>query len=270
MKEKIWSFLEPASAPPFVVEMVGISYCDGTYRQSRHGLPLCVAEYVEKGTGTVIVDGKTYTASAGDVYIIPPGSRHTYYSDADDPWVKWFINAHGRVITPLLEAYGLTGQAVFPACPVAESFHELIRLAAAELPAEEMMKRCCLTFHEILMGVSASRQQADPLPEDAVALKNRIDADMSRVLSIGELAAGIYRSTDYVIKLFRRCYGETPYAYATKRKVQAACRLLTDTHLPVNEIAGSLGYADARYFAHIFRRHMGISPTAYRRKQRED
>lgn len=158
VREDIHYFL-PSSPLPFVVEMCGISYCDGTYRQERVNSPICVLEYVAEGTGTVIVEGVAHTASAGDVYLLPMGSSHRYFSDGEHPWTKLFINAWGPVIPPLLTAYGLDGQVVFPSCPLEGLFRDLFALSGGAgpggLPQETVMERCALKFHEILMGLSA-------------------------------------------------------------------------------------------------------------------
>ena len=133
VREDIHYFL-PSSPLPFVVEMCGISYCDGTYRQERVNSPICVLEYVAEGTGTVIVEGVAHTASAGDVYLLPMGSSHRYFSDGEHPWTKLFINAWGPVIPPLLTAYGLDGQVVFPSCPLEGLFRDLFALSGGAGP----------------------------------------------------------------------------------------------------------------------------------------
>lgn len=97
VREDIHYFL-PSSPLPFVVEMCGISYCDGTYRQERVNSPICVLEYVAEGTGTVIVEGVAHTASAGDVYLLPMGSSHRYFSDGSTPGPSCSSTPGGPVI----------------------------------------------------------------------------------------------------------------------------------------------------------------------------
>ena len=73
MKEEFVHFLDVEEALPFVVELAGISYCDGSYRIHRPKSKCMVAEYIISGEGTVILDGKVYHAKAGDIYMLPPG-----------------------------------------------------------------------------------------------------------------------------------------------------------------------------------------------------
>ena len=200
VREDIHYFL-PSSPLPFVVEMCGISYCDGTYRQERVNSPICVLEYVAEGTGTVIVEGVAHTASAGDVYLLPMGSSHRYFSDGEHPWTKLFINAWGPVIPPLLTAYGLDGQVVFPSCPLEGLFRDLFALSGGAgpggLPQETVMERCALKFHEILMGLSACLKGRAAPPDEAARLKNLIDSRLNQTVTIRELAELVKKVTGY-------------------------------------------------------------------------
>ncbi|WP_417942459.1 AraC family transcriptional regulator [Flavobacterium sp. RS13.1] len=41
-------------------------------------------------------------------------------------------------------------------------------------------------------------------------------------------------------------------------------RMLTDKQLAVNEVASAIGYDDYSYFSRVFKKHTGVSPTAFR------
>lgn len=133
MREDIHYFL-PSASLPFVVEMCGISYCDGTYRQERTQSPVCVLEYVAEGTGTVIVNGIAHTASAGDVYLLP-WAAVTAISATRASLDQVVHQRPGPIIPPLLTAYGLDGQVVFPSCPLEGLFRDLFTLSGHAGPA---------------------------------------------------------------------------------------------------------------------------------------
>ena len=97
-------------------------------------------------------------------------------------------------------------------------------------------------------------------------MKIYLDQNVSRLVSVSELAGQIFRSPDYASKLFKRTYGVTPYAYLLKQKMELACRLLQSTALSVQEIASRLGYEDAHYFSGLFHRAVGQPPSSYRKK----
>lgn len=67
---------------------------------------------------------------------------------------------------------------------------------------------------------------------------------------------------------FRATFQTTPRHYHIKMRVVNACRLLSQTALPLTDIALDVGFYDHSDFCRQFRRHMGQSPTAYRRAKR--
>ena len=80
---------------PFQLRLAGVSYCDGSYRIERETADFSVVEYIERGTGTLEIDGRQFHPAAGDLYFVPEGSPHRYWSDAKDPWVKLWMNFSG-------------------------------------------------------------------------------------------------------------------------------------------------------------------------------
>ena len=51
-------------------------------------------------------------------------------------------------------------------------------------------------------------------------------------------------------------------------RVHRACELLRETSCSVPEISEEIGYGDANYFDKVFKRQIGITPAAYRKKHR--
>ena len=65
--------------------------------------------------------------------------------------------------------------------------------------------------------------------------------------------------------LFRRTTGRTPTQYVTKLRMSLAKKLLSETAMPVGEIAEACGYDDAFYFSRVFSQEEGMSPRSYRK-----
>lgn len=249
---------------PMQLDLCGISYCDGTYRIERDNVPIYVFEYVIRGTGTVVVDGKSYTASAGDVYIIPEASHHLYYSDEHDPWIKIFFNVRGRLIGQLVKLYGLSGRVIVPGGELLPLFLQFYEIAKTSTDHREIIGPCALKLHEIVqrLGEIVEKGVAD---EEAVRIKAVLDRNLTRDVTIEELAKAAFCSKDHVIRVFKRAYGETPHAYFLRQKMALAQSLLIGTKLSVGEVAASVGYGDSHYFSNVFRRVTGMSPLEYRR-----
>jgi len=106
------------------------------------------------------------------------------------------------------------------------------------------------------------------LVEEALAkLGQAIETSLGKPMLIGELAAGVGLSADYVARLFAQRYGMTLQHYLLLRRIELARHLLISSDLLVSEIGRQVGMPDPQYFNKQFRRVAGLSPLAYRRKQ---
>lgn len=76
-------------------------------------------------------------------------------------------------------------------------------------------------------------------------------------------------SPGYLDLCFRQEISLTPMTYLNRYRVNQAKVLLSDGEMNLTEIALTVGFADSAHFSHVFRREVGLSPSAYRRKDRE-
>ena len=253
-------------ALPFSIEIAGISYCDGSYRISRNKSTVACIEYILSGCGTVKTGGKTFHPASGDTYMLVPGSNHEYYSDADDPWVKIWFNAHGRLIDELIECYNLENSTVFHCNtkPFIEKIHKT--LGNKSLTPSEIADETALIFHALLQTLAKHKEQSLSVSDDAVLLKNYIDSHLYSQINIDLLANLIYKSPSQTIRIFKKCYGKSPYDYYMDNRIKKAIAMLQGTSFSVKEIAFRLGFCDEHYFSTLFRKKTGKKPGDFRKK----
>jgi AraC-like DNA-binding protein len=70
-------------------------------------------------------------------------------------------------------------------------------------------------------------------------------------------------------KIFKSVYGDSPYRYLKKHKMNLAAKMLLETDLNVTEIALAFGYNNPSKFASAFRDMTGMLPIEYRNKKTE-
>jgi len=87
--------------------------------------------------------------------------------------------------------------------------------------------------------------------------------------SIDTLAAKIGLSTRQIRRLFLSGLGATPIAVHTTRRLLLAKQLLTETSLPMTQIALASGFKSLRRFNAAFAEGCGMPPTAIRRLRAE-
>jgi AraC family transcriptional regulator of adaptative response / DNA-3-methyladenine glycosylase II len=87
--------------------------------------------------------------------------------------------------------------------------------------------------------------------------------------SIDGLAARVGLSGRQLRRLFLSRTGATPIVVHTTRRLLLAKQLLTETSLPVTEVAMAAGFGSLRRFNTAFREGCGMPPTAIRRRRAE-
>lgn len=174
MYEDIRLFGFSGKDKPFSLAMSGISYCDGSYRIYREKAPITVIEYINKGSGTVIFDGNSFSASEGDVYILRKDHKHEYYSSSDDPWVKTFFNINGDLFPLLLEQYGLGSTVLLKDCKVGDMFGDIFNISKNEgnkMPHDRLLEILLLKLHELVINISRSTVLNTSGTDEMITLK---------------------------------------------------------------------------------------------------
>lgn len=83
-------------------------------------------------------------------------------------------------------------------------------------------------------------------------------------LSMQDVAKTMNYSEAYFCKLFKQCFNQNFTSYLTEYRVNEAKKQLAEPTVNVKEIGKAVGYGDANYFAKVFKRITGQSPTEYR------
>ncbi len=83
-------------------------------------------------------------------------------------------------------------------------------------------------------------------------------------LNVKNLAERLQCSPDYLSHLFHSQTGEKLIHYIQRIRIEGAALALETTPLYVSEISWSAGFADAAYFARVFKKFTGLSPQEYR------
>ena len=89
-----------------------------------------------------------------------------------------------------------------------------------------------------------------------------LETNISRNLSIDEIAAGCNMSRSNLKKTFTKYAGLGIMKYFCMLKLRQAENYLR-SNLSVGEIATKLGFCDQNYFSTVFKKHYGCTPTEY-------
>ncbi|MBQ7095707.1 MAG: helix-turn-helix transcriptional regulator [Clostridia bacterium] len=245
------------------IQMCGITYPDKNYEISRKNSDVACLEYIEKGMGVLRIDGQTFYPEEGDTYLLQVGTTHHYFSDKETPWKKIFINVSGSLPDSLIEGYGLKNIYYFKGLDLSNELQMILALAKEnkEDSTEEIiciLNRAFLKMREHIKSIDHPFDIAEKMRE---YLRNHAASKFK----MEELCRYISRSESQSIKIFKKAYGITPYAYFLEKKIKLAKDMLINTNLSVKQIADHLNFADEYYFSNIFKQKTGLSPAKYRK-----
>ena len=165
----------------------------------------------------------------------------------------------GRFFTGVLS----TGIYCRPICP-ARAPHEhnvqYFRFAAA---AEQHGLRPCLRCRPEL----APAQSGD-LPPLIAQVLVRIERGELAEHSLGELAAQAGITERTLRRQFEQHLGASPKQVEQTRRLLLAKRLLTETRLPITDVAFAAGFASIRRFNDAWLQAYGMTPGALRKQER--
>ncbi len=83
-------------------------------------------------------------------------------------------------------------------------------------------------------------------------------------ISTQDAAEAMNYSNAYFCKLFKQGFNTSFTTYLTEYRIEKAKELLKDISINVKEISDKVGYKDSNYFAKVFKRVMGVTPSEYR------
>ena len=121
---------------------------------------------------------------------------------------------------------------------------------------------------QVLSGeLSAPREEDHTtlrLSQVREAIDTYIRDHYAEELSMQDVARVMNYSDAYFCKLFKQCFKVNFSAWLNEFRVEKAKEMLRDTRHSVREVSLACGYADANYFARVFKRVTGKTPSEYR------
>lgn len=83
-------------------------------------------------------------------------------------------------------------------------------------------------------------------------------------ITLNELARNVGLSPSHFCSLFHKTSGKTPHQFVLHCRIQHAKTLLARQSNSILDVALASGFRTHQHFSRIFRRHVGIPPSAYR------
>lgn len=83
-------------------------------------------------------------------------------------------------------------------------------------------------------------------------------------ISLQDAASYLGYSDAYFCKIFKQCFDRNFTAYLTEYRIAKAKELLADFEANIKDVCLQVGFRDSNYFAKVFKRNTGMTPSEYR------
>ena len=260
-----------------------------TARAGTHAHDFPLMAYSESSSGPLSSDSPSFSLAAGDLLVVAPGTVMGPFDPTHPGHVSgWAVSFTAEVLGPdvpgssfawrthpLLfpfvrgQATGVLRRSVAPEDRA--EWSRRFEALARELAERRDGYREAAIAHLTLLLVAASRLATDVV-DDLRVNQEPLLADVFEVierhyaepLSLQDVARAVSLSPGHLTTTVRRRTGRTVQDWITDRRMVEARRLLAGSTLTMAEIGRRVGYADAGYFARVFRRVHGVTPTDWR------
>jgi AraC family transcriptional regulator len=131
---------------------------------------------------------------------------------------------------------------------------------AAEMLAVHLLRRHCSEEAEVdsyTGGIPPARLQR---------VKDHVEANLSDNISLEDLADEARMSKYHFSRQFKRSVGKSPIQYVIGRRIEKGRQLLEETDWLVSRVSQEVGYDSQSRFTTQFKRRVGTTPAAYRRR----
>ncbi|MGN0832528.1 MAG: helix-turn-helix domain-containing protein [Kiritimatiellia bacterium] len=228
------------------------------------------------------------TLCAGMCLVVPAGKRHRLLDSIDAPGRRLGLailprNARRQRLgvftsADLRELYArlLAKRCLSFACPqeALRQFRTLAEFVARDresvAPQEWCVARiaCCSILASVALARDSEETGLQPF-EIAEAVRYIRD-HAHEALNLDDLVRHVGYSRARFFDLFRKHTGLTPHDYWLRRRIELAKAGLKKTARGIGAVARSCGFPDVASFSRVFRRYVGVPPTAFRRQRSGD
>lgn len=155
-------------------------------------------------------------------------------------------------------------------------------LSSVQTPGEQVGREAAALLDRLIDGAApparpmllppvciAVRQSSDVLacPDAQVATALRyIRSRAAERISVEDVVRAVALNRRALEVRFRTALDSTIYKEIERAHIERAKTLLTQTRLPMSEVADRSGFSSPQWMAVTFRQHTGVTPTAWRRR----
>ncbi len=243
------------------ISVSGWHKVNALYGQERkNGLPFGILLFTVSGEGKISVGGKDFITRQGEVVLIPKNHAHTYRGVAHGLWEFYWLHYMGEHADLLARDILMSGEFHFD---VGEKRLRLLMEDYFEKSEKGVKKE--ISDSEFLDGVlTLLLKRSVETAEDEKMEQMLHFLEEENDFSLEALAEKFHYSKEYLIRMFQKNLGVSPYRYQLMLRLKRSCEALKMSNKTIEEIAADCGYRTVGSYSSQFKKKFGMTPSEYR------
>ena len=247
---------------PFLLncEMVNIEKNDESYFHSHAYTEIFV---IESGNGVFECGTYSQDFSTNDIIMVKSGAKHTFYT-LDGP-ITYYCYAVTDVFTGDLSFPSSKGY-LHLSGDLTKGILGLNVLCQTELNGNKDYKISAVSAYvklmitEILRCCIREKVKADGVDE----VREYLQKHYAENITLDSLCKVFFTNKNTLLHAFKKSNGTSPLSYLNLYRVEMAKQKLS-RGATVTETALSVGFYNAVYFAEVFKKETGLTPSAFKK-----
>jgi two-component system, response regulator YesN len=128
------------------------------------------------------------------------------------------------------------------------------------------VRQALMKYIPVLSRPVPSSLEASCKHGDIITIIEYIENHLHLDLNLDILSGLVHLSGQYLSRLFKQETGCTITQYITVRRLEKAKQHLRYSQENVMEISEKCGFSDSNYFARVFKKYEGVTPTQYQQR----
>lgn len=247
----------------------------GHYRIRKYGSKQHILIYCTEGEGWYEINNQRTKVSKGQFFIIESGTPHIYVASEKVPWSIYWLHFTGEKSDLFSSFYNRLHK--IDDSPNAryndriQLFEEIYQNLEMGYSIENLQYTTLCLWHFLgsLRFIPQFREinkviQGNVVQEAISFMKKNLE----KKLTLEDISNSVNYSSSHFGQVFSQKSGYTPLNYFNQLKIQRACQLLDFSTLKIKEISDQLGFYDQYHFSKVFYKHMGETPSTYKKKNK--
>ncbi|MFI2857703.1 helix-turn-helix domain-containing protein [Paenibacillus sp. JSM ZJ436] len=270
---KPWEIMKQLNQMNFNVLIAGLAkhgpcWHSKAYKHRFHSIWM-----VTRGSGTFMLDGNSYTAEPGRLFVVSPGMVVERMSE---PAIEFYFVRFEYALACASNDPGNSDHSPPSPFPLSGAYTILTPLSLVntmEQLVQNMKRRGEFTlmhrrilFLELLMQILTDLRTQLVTGDTTMAIEKTINYMVNHYnenITLEQLSTMASLSISHYSRLFKKYTNYSPIHYLTHLRMDRAKELLILSDYRLKAIARSVGYEDELYFSRLFKKTEGLSPSTY-------